>query len=500
MCVPISNQRNPTVPSRRSNDCYYCTRTATVVLSACFTILSLVVVVAPPGSLAATVCQQYPGYISKPDVDRYGDDIGNFGANALATCNSNPSCKAFNTAGWVKRSATPQTAAPGSCLYVKVCEQYAGYTSIPNVDRYGDDIGNFGANALAQCSGDPSCKAFNTAGWVKRSATPQTAAPGSCLYVKKATVCQQYYGYISKPDVDRYGDDIGNFGANALATCNSNPSCKAFNTAGWVKRSATPQTAALGSCLYVKVCEQYAGYTSIPNVDRYGDDIGNFGANALAQCSGDPSCKAFNTAGWVKRSATPQTAAPGSCLYVKKVTVCQQYPGYTSKPDVDRYGDDIGNFGANALATCNSNPSCKAFNTAGWVKRSATPQTAALGSCLYVKSSWSLTIFALWKRPSKFWTDRTVQYQWPVRTAAEPWLTADLLKRTSNRSNARLRRERKPRLAGCRSMDRIALAPSNLLVLHSLTLGLTTASSSLTGANPARSLTGAFGASGFIPH
>ncbi|EFJ40745.1 hypothetical protein VOLCADRAFT_108007 [Volvox carteri f. nagariensis] len=47
--------------------------------------------------------------------------------------------------------------------------------------------------------------------------------------------------------------------------------------------------------------------------------------------------------------------------------------------------------------------------------------------------------------------------------------------------------------------SRIALTPSNLLVLHSLTLGLDN-SIIKPGATPARSLTGAFGASGFIPY
>ncbi|EFJ42219.1 hypothetical protein VOLCADRAFT_107377 [Volvox carteri f. nagariensis] len=71
---------------------------------------------------AASPCIQYASStldIPRYRMDRYGDDIGYYGSHALATCNSNPSCKAFNTNGWVKRSATPQIPWWGSCLYVK---------------------------------------------------------------------------------------------------------------------------------------------------------------------------------------------------------------------------------------------------------------------------------------------------------------------------------------------------------------------------------------------
>ncbi|EFJ45273.1 hypothetical protein VOLCADRAFT_106083 [Volvox carteri f. nagariensis] len=80
--------------------------------------------------------------------------------------------------------------------------------------------------------------------------------------------------------------------------------------------------------------------------------------------------------------------------------------------------------------------------------------------------SWSLTIFALWKRPSKFWTDRTVQYQWqrPNNQPAGPIQCLGFVEEDVQQVECQA--------AGCRSIGRIALAPSNLLVLHSLTLGL----------------------------
>ncbi|EFJ44590.1 hypothetical protein VOLCADRAFT_106367 [Volvox carteri f. nagariensis] len=69
----------------------------------------------------ATACTAYTGYIAYRDIDRDGDDIGNYGSasSALAACNRNPSCVAFNSQGWAKRSATPAMPYGGLCLWVK---------------------------------------------------------------------------------------------------------------------------------------------------------------------------------------------------------------------------------------------------------------------------------------------------------------------------------------------------------------------------------------------
>lgn len=81
--------------------------------------------------------------------------------------------------------------------------------------------------------------------------------------------------------------------------------------------------------------------------------------------------------------------AAAHARWPRSASVCTQYSGYTTYRDIDRDGDDIGKYSSTsiALSACNSNPSCVAFNSQGWVKRSATPAIPYGGLCLYVKTS-----------------------------------------------------------------------------------------------------------------
>ncbi|PNH07093.1 hypothetical protein TSOC_006482 [Tetrabaena socialis] len=216
--------------------------------------------------------------------------------------------------------------------------------------------------------------------------------------MQTASGCQQINGYTLAPNVDHIGDDISRASsvADAANKCNTDATCKGFNSDGWYKRSVSPTTAAAnGYCFYTKSgCQQINGYTLNPNVDHSGDDISRASsvADAANKCNTDATCKGFNSDGWYKRSVSPTTAAAnGYCFYTKSTNSgCQQINGYTLTPNVDHSGDDISRASsvADAANKCNTDATCKGFNSDGWYKRSVSPTTAAAnGYCFYTKST-----------------------------------------------------------------------------------------------------------------
>ncbi|GIM05898.1 hypothetical protein Vretimale_10304 [Volvox reticuliferus] len=142
-----------------------------------------------------------------------------------------------------------------------LCITVSGYVSFPDSDHVGDTIGT-SKKPAQQCTNDPTCVAYNSAGELKRSISPLAYAPGSCIYIKKAfapTKCDRYPGYLAKADVDHTNDNI-NIKAFAIKKtidrCNSDPACKGFNSNGWLKSVVTPTVAAKGVCLYTKTTSQ----------------------------------------------------------------------------------------------------------------------------------------------------------------------------------------------------------------------------------------------------
>ncbi|EFJ45763.1 hypothetical protein VOLCADRAFT_105842 [Volvox carteri f. nagariensis] len=211
-----------------------------------------------------TFCQQIPGYTSTPDSDHGGDDLGYYGKNAPAACNSNPNCVAFNSYGLIKSGSTPLRSSAGSCFYVKVppvCREYLGFTAIADVDHEGDNMDSVSPYYWWYCLVDAGCAAFNSDGVRKSKSLPLRSAVGSCLYVKTSAQCKAYAGFYAFPGKDRLvrqhtGIDVAHYDGNpdaAYAYCKMTDSCKSFNSYGWAKSSGMPITPHDdGMCLYVK--------------------------------------------------------------------------------------------------------------------------------------------------------------------------------------------------------------------------------------------------------
>ncbi|PNH04112.1 hypothetical protein TSOC_009763 [Tetrabaena socialis] len=163
------------------------------------------------GFYAKVACPYVLGYTFIEQDDVQGFDInlvngvappvGNKTVNDLAIqCNSTPGCQSFNWVNWdvprsyLKTATGPITAFPSQqrpCMgiYVKGCQQVAGYTSTAAVDHAGDDIDRAWSIAAAanNCTADSSCKGFNSGGYYKRVASPlqANADEGLCFYTKK---------------------------------------------------------------------------------------------------------------------------------------------------------------------------------------------------------------------------------------------------------------------------------------------------------------------------
>jgi len=120
-----------------------------------------------------------------------GNDIMNDGANRdkidglKATCDTLPTCKGFNSNGWMKNTIPPknQWNSPEASFldkpdtkgfYLKKSDDDPTYTFIPGVAGPGGfdvldnrmDADNV-ENLMATCNLDPNCDGFNTNGWMK---------------------------------------------------------------------------------------------------------------------------------------------------------------------------------------------------------------------------------------------------------------------------------------------------------------------------------------------
>ncbi|PNH10054.1 hypothetical protein TSOC_003237 [Tetrabaena socialis] len=195
---------------------------------------------------------------STPAMDHWGDDINRALpiADAANECTADTSCMGFNSAGYFKRVVSPlQAAGEAACFYTKSgycqhvtiaasdCQQFAGYTSTPAMDHWGDDIDQAWpiADAANECTADTSCMGFNSDGYYKRVASPlQAAGEAASFYTKN--VCPSVLGYTFTEHVDVQGFDmnlvngiappVDSKTANDLGVqCANTPGCQSFN---WV--------------------------------------------------------------------------------------------------------------------------------------------------------------------------------------------------------------------------------------------------------------------------
>ncbi|GFR42775.1 hypothetical protein Agub_g3736 [Astrephomene gubernaculifera] len=150
-------------------------------------------------------CDNVASYIASYDTDHWGDDliyIPNMDVPRLALlCDADPDCQGFNSLGYLKRSVDSTSAAAGLCTYRKACPYAAGYIATYEADHWGDDIGKYDLNVTdvaKLCSSRSDCLGFNSFGsygWMKRTVSQATAAPGSkmCLYRRGLFVYGPYY-------------------------------------------------------------------------------------------------------------------------------------------------------------------------------------------------------------------------------------------------------------------------------------------------------------------
>ncbi len=62
------------------------------------------------------------GYVSTPDTDHYGDDIGQASSvdDAAARCNQDSACLSFNSGNYYKRGVFPTRWLGNACFYIKL--------------------------------------------------------------------------------------------------------------------------------------------------------------------------------------------------------------------------------------------------------------------------------------------------------------------------------------------------------------------------------------------
>ncbi|PNH04134.1 hypothetical protein TSOC_009739 [Tetrabaena socialis] len=274
-----------------------------------------------------TSCPVISGYTAAPDVDHSGDDIGRGSSVADATikCNTDATCKGFNSDGAYKRLVSPTGAARGWCLYTKntagSCPAITGYTvAAPDTDHLGDDIdqGSSVQDATTKCDADTACLGFNSGGFYKRALYPLRYLFGSCLYTKIITSCLTISGYAAAPDVDHFGDDIAQASSvrDATAKCNADATCKSFNSGGWYKRSASITTGPYnnrGLCFYTKNVKGYIfiQYFDMPGFDLSCSPVGTRTVNDLGLlCTSTPGCQSFNVQGTTTLTSCLKTATP----------------------------------------------------------------------------------------------------------------------------------------------------------------------------------------------
>ena len=137
-------------------------------------------------------CSPVSGYRFHSLKDSWGGDIKKYSTLSMAELgeksSSDPNCKGFNTAGYLKRAIKSELDPYGgndSCngLYTKRCEYSTldGYRFYSRKDSWGYDCStdcakdgpaiSYRTLSIAEleekCSADPHCEGFNTAGYLK---------------------------------------------------------------------------------------------------------------------------------------------------------------------------------------------------------------------------------------------------------------------------------------------------------------------------------------------
>lgn len=199
-------------------------------------------------------------------------------------------------------------------------------------------------------------------------------------------------------------DDVAN-------ECRKRNDCLAFTTVWCLKNQVEtppphilndPYTTRLCAGIYVKRCRQFEGWSIHEGLDSAHNDLDctlrrlpeRTVAELWKACEPNPDCAAFSTSGCLKKVLAPKSkwqvyantdTKIGECaaLYVKTdVPVakrCAQFPGYDFEPNRDSDRGDIEGspfeLDMKSLAEkCTAQPTCKAFNTGGYLKDDLKPK------------------------------------------------------------------------------------------------------------------------------
>ncbi|KAG2486922.1 hypothetical protein HYH03_014421 [Edaphochlamys debaryana] len=366
-----------------------------------------------------TVCNPYSGYSVQADVDHAGDDIAVTGnaTNALAACNADPSCKGFSLPnGVTKKAVSPVVASAGRCLYIKIetiCAAFSGYTVQINMDHTGDDLQQTTSVTVAAtaCTANAACRGFNSNGVLKTTVSPASATYGTCLYTKVPAACKDFPGYTKQADVDHTGDNIvWKFTlSDAFEVCNLDPTCRGFNSLGYVKSDAIANTASSGMCLYTKLTNTVLDQAWCGSVQEKFSLLPRFSWGntpsayqdlwSQAGCEPEKICRYwYSTRGAIVCGFNlPATLRPSwralNCDRILNLTQdpnftqCPSIVGYNIKGNSDFVGNDIGRKDSleEALKACNEDLTCKGFNSDGYYKTVVFPRVSAPCVCVYTK-------------------------------------------------------------------------------------------------------------------
>lgn len=268
-----------------------------------------------------------PNFARHGEVEECADDGGHYTQQIYKT---NIPDKEYNYVGCFKDNGArmiPNWNKPGQAMSVEQCKQEAR--------NKGHDT--FGVQYGGQCFSGQNPK-YDALG-------PETNT-GNCGPLGGSWSNQVYKtdfikGYKRLPKTDRGGADIGCFPGQKASfckeKCDSDPNCKSFNDimpipggGMWknggccYKRESGPTAPHSYVDLYVKEDNDYE-FTQ--GMDSGGNDITHTQGSPdqlKAWCNANPSCKGFNTNGWMKHTISPQSAwyrwtnAPASGMYVKK--------------------------------------------------------------------------------------------------------------------------------------------------------------------------------------
>jgi len=248
-----------------------------------------------------------------------------------------------------------------------------GWTFFPNVDIPGGDIGNFPSavgNPTVSTQSSGECIAFNTNGWLKRTAVSKsqfakwTSNGYEGSFTKSAhTEAQQSVkssaffvitgNWVFLPYVDSPGNDIrqntstDNWKA-LLDDASNDSSVVAVNTTGWMKRSLVPRSqwsrwtsnafqglwvrlSAFTGVLANEGCDWAGtGWTFFANKDSGGNDLGRASGldfpTLFTAANSDTRVVCFNTNGFLKTAVVPRSTwgawgGAGDGLFVRNANI-----------------------------------------------------------------------------------------------------------------------------------------------------------------------------------